>query len=89
MPPKKTASRRGWGKLRTIGSGRIQASYVCPMDGLRYNAPHTYDNRMDAEAWLADEKRLIDNGTWTRPAERAKRETASSISVASRTCAPN
>jgi integrase len=51
------------------------------MDGLRYNAPHTYDNRMDAEAWLSDEKRLIDQGTWTPPAERVKQETASAITV--------
>ena len=81
MPPKKAASRRGWGKLRTIGSGRIQASYVSPIDGLRHNAPHTYDNRMDAEAWLADEKRLIDHGTWTPPAERVKAKAANAIRV--------
>ena len=79
ISPKTT--RRSWGKLRTIGSGRIQASYVCPLDGLRYNAPHTYDNRMDAESWLADEKRLIDQGMWTPPAERAKKRARSTITV--------
>jgi integrase len=81
VPPKKAASRRGWGKLRTIGSGRIQASYVSPLDGQRHNAPHTYDNRMDAEAWLADEKRLIDGDTWTPPAERVKAKAANAITV--------
>src|SRR6516162_6654676 len=74
-------NRRRWGELRTIGSGRIQASYVCPSDGLRYNAPHTYDNRMDAESWLADEKRLIDQGMWTPPAEGAKKRARSTITV--------
>ena len=75
------ATRRGWGSLRTQRSGRIQASYVCPLDGQRYYAPQTYDNRMDAEAWLADEKRLIDWGTWTPPEERTKKQAASSITV--------
>ncbi|ASZ75466.1 tyrosine-type recombinase/integrase [Mycobacterium phage Kimona] len=75
------AKRRSWGKLRTIGSGRIHASYVCPLDGKRYNAPTTYDNRMDAEAWLANERRLLDLGEWTPPAERLQKRAASSITV--------
>jgi integrase len=36
---------------------------------------------MDAERWLADEKRLIDSRTWTPPAERAKKREASGITV--------
>ncbi|AVO25733.1 tyrosine integrase [Mycobacterium phage Morrow] len=74
-------SRRSWGKLRTIGSGRIHASYVCPLDDKRYNAPTTYDNRMDAEAWLAKEKRLIENGEWTPPSERLRKAKVSAITV--------
>lgn len=74
-------TRRSWGKLRTVGSGRIQASYVSPIDGLRHNAPHTYDTRMDAEAWLASERRLIDQDNWTPPAERVRRETVSALTV--------
>ncbi|AGI61714.1 integrase [Mycobacterium phage BTCU-1] len=62
-------------------SGRIQASYVHPLDGVRYYALHTYDNRMDAEAWLAQEKRLIEMETWTPPEDRAKKAQASSITV--------
>jgi integrase len=81
MVPSKTTTRRSWGKLRTIGSGRIHASYVCPLDGQRYNAPTTYDARMDAEAWLAGEKRLIDWGTWTPPDVRAKKSAVSAITV--------
>ncbi|ACE79961.1 integrase [Mycobacterium phage Pukovnik] len=81
MPPKKTAARRGWGKIRTIGSGRIQASYVSSVDGQRHYAPTTYDNRMDAEAWLTSERRLIEMEVWTPPAERAKKKAVSAITV--------
>ncbi|ASJ79548.1 integrase [Mycobacterium phage Kalnoky] len=75
------ATRRGWGSLRTQRSGRVQASYISPVDGQRYFGPRNYDNRMDAEAWLANEKRLIDNEQWTPPAERAKKAAADSVTV--------
>lgn len=74
-------SRRGWGTLRTLRSGRIHASYVSPIDGLRHNAPGTYDRKMDAEAWLASERRLIETGTWTPPAQRARLREAEQITV--------
>lgn len=75
------AKRRSWGKLRTIGSGRIHASYISSEDGQRYNAPHTFANRMDAEAWLASERRLIEMGTWTPPVERAKKKAVAGVTV--------
>lgn len=78
MAPKKAASRRGWGKIRTIGSGRLQASYISPIDDNRHYAPTTYDNRMDAEAWLTAERRLIEMEMWTPPADRAKKKTVDS-----------
>lgn len=74
-------SRRGWGTLRTLRSGRIHASYVSPIDGLRHNAPGTYDRKMDAEAWLAAEHRLLDLGVWTPPAERVRQKTVSAVTV--------
>ncbi|QJD52086.1 tyrosine integrase [Mycobacterium phage MA5] len=74
-------SRRSWGSLKTQRSGRIQASYVNPNDGIRYYALQTYDNRMDAEAWLAQEKRLIEMEQWTPPEDRLKKAQASSITV--------
>jgi integrase len=37
-----------------------------------HNAPHTFDTRMDAEAWLTDERRRLSEGTWTPPAARQK-----------------
>ena len=76
-----TQKRRSWGKLRTIGSGRIHASYISSEDGQRYNAPHTFDSRMDAEAWLASERRLIEMGVWTPPVERLKRKAAAGVTV--------
>lgn len=78
---KVTRMRRSWGKLRKVGSGRIQASYISPIDGQRHNAPITYDNRMDAEAWLASERRLIETDTWIPPAERVQQKTAHDITV--------
>ncbi|ARQ94650.1 integrase [Mycobacterium phage Journey13] len=75
------AKRRGWGTLRVQRSGRVQASYVSPVDGKRYYGPRNYDNRMDAEAWLADERRLIECGTWTPPSERQKQAEAMSVTV--------
>ena len=63
-------SRRGWGKLRRRASGRWDASYVGP-DLQRHSAPTTYAAKMDGEFWLAQERRLIELGTWTAPALRA------------------
>jgi integrase len=45
------------------------------MDGKRYFAPSTFPNKMQAEAWLASERRDIDEarmgrGDWTSPTER-------------------
>ncbi|QFP95518.1 tyrosine integrase [Mycobacterium phage GaugeLDP] len=75
------ARRRSWGSLRTQRSGRVQASYISPVDGQRYWGPRNYDNRMDAEAWLAGEKRLIDMEQWTPPPEREKKAAANAITV--------
>lgn len=68
---RKKATRRAWGHLRKLPSGFIQASYVHD-DGRRYTAPHTFSTMMDAEGWLRDERKLIDQGEWTPPQSRAK-----------------
>lgn len=75
------AGHRGWGTLRRLPSGRWQASYVGP-DLARHNAPTTYGGRMDAEAWLAGERRLIERQEWTAPTVRAAAQTSRGISVA-------
>ena len=74
--------RRGWGHIRrlpsrrTPGRGRYQASYI-GRDNLRHIAPHTFADRISAERWLAEERRLRDSEDWTTPAYRdAQRWTA-------------
>lgn len=63
------AGHRGFGRIRKLPSKRHQASYIGP-DLARHNAPSTFDTRQDAEAWLADEHRLISAGGWVPPARR-------------------
>lgn len=75
-----TKGRRGWGWLRRAGN-RWQASYIGP-DAIRHRAPHTFTAKMDGEGWLANERRLIEFGDWTPPAQRAALERASSVTVA-------
>ena len=54
------AGRRGWGWIRRLPSSRrCQASYIGP-DLCRHYAPATFGTRMDAQHWLSDERRLID-----------------------------
>ncbi|OZC76362.1 integrase [Rhodococcus sp. 06-418-1B] len=67
--------KRGWGHVRKLASGRIQASYIGP-DFVRHNAPHTFSTRMDAEGWLAQERRKIELDVWTPPTKAQTREKA-------------
>lgn len=67
--------RRGFGHIRKLPSGRLQASYVAP-DLRRHTAPTTFTTRMDAEAWLAAERRIIERDDWTAPKTRQKRSRA-------------
>jgi hypothetical protein len=64
------AKRRSWGKIHRQRSGRYQAGYTGP-DLARHHAPTTFTSRMDAEHWLASERRLIERDEWTPPALRA------------------
>lgn len=70
--------KRQFGQVTKLPSGRFRARYSDPDkrrndsgDPIRYNAPHTFDTREDAEAWLTDERRLVSAGTWTPPTARA------------------
>ncbi|KAA1248766.1 tyrosine-type recombinase/integrase [Mycobacterium simiae] len=73
--------RRGWGWIRRLPSGRYQASYIGD-DLLRHTAPTTYTAKMDAEHWLASERRLIERDEWTPPATRAAAKKAKAITLA-------
>jgi integrase len=64
-------SKRGFGQLTRLPSGRIRARYTGP-DGKLHNAPATFETTIDAEAWLIDERRLIASGAWTSPKARAE-----------------
>jgi integrase len=75
---------RGWGWLRQSGRRapkRWHASYIGP-DKARHKAANTFGAKMDAEAWLAAERRLIDLNVWTPPAQREAEKKAQGITLA-------
>lgn len=72
--------RRTWGTLRALPSGNTRASYTAD-DGCLYSATRTFSTKMDAEAWLADERKLLDRGEWTPPASRAEAKKHAGITV--------
>ncbi|MFI8974247.1 tyrosine-type recombinase/integrase [Nocardia asteroides] len=72
MPSKNAkprATRRGFGRLRKLPSGRWRASYTGP-DTAVHNAPNTFDTKTRAEGWLAAERALIDREMWVAPSRR-------------------
>ena len=64
-------SRRSFGRLRRRSSGRWQAGYLGP-DGDVHNAPFTFLSKVDAEGWLAVERRLLEGDEWVPPTLRAR-----------------
>jgi integrase len=67
--------RRGFGELERRVSAKSEvtyrARYAMP-DGTRYS--RTLGTKMDAEAWLATERSLIDRDVWSPPAARKAAE---------------
>lgn len=76
--PRRT--RRSFGRIALLPSGRYRARYTGP-DTALHNAPRTFDTRMDAEGWLAAERRLIDLDSWTPPSEREARAESLKVTV--------
>lgn len=68
-------TRRSFGAIRPLPSGRYQASYLGP-DAQRHKAPETFAAKMDAEGWLSAERRMIDLGTWSPLEVRARKAQA-------------
>lgn len=62
-------SKRSFGRIARLPSKRYRARYTGP-DARLHNAPTTFEARIDAEAWLTDERRLIASGAWLAPGER-------------------
>lgn len=77
---RKRRPRRSFGRIAHLPSGRWRARYTGP-DGELHNAPKTFDAKIDAEGWLAQERRLIDLDTWTPPAERETRAKSLTVTV--------
>lgn len=68
------ARRQRFGNVSKLPSGNYRARYrdprvKAPEVGPWINAPHTFDTKAAAEAWLADVKHAIDHGTWRHPDE--------------------
>jgi integrase len=71
-------NHRGFGAIKKLPSGRYHASYVGP-DQTRHNGPTTFTAKVDAEAWLAQEQRLIATGEWEPPTDRKALQAARNV----------
>ena len=59
-------TRRDYGSVRRLPSGRWQARYATPA-GERTTAPETFGTRAEAAAYLAKTQTDIDRGSWLDP----------------------
>jgi integrase len=71
---------RAWGTVRKLPSGKYQASYI-GKDLVRHKADSTFDNKINAEGWLANEKAYADRcrmtgEVWKSPSQRAEESRA-------------
>src|SRR4051812_30199362 len=57
------ASKRPFASIQQLPSKRWQVRYTGP-DTVRRYAPHTFDNRLTAEAWVVATRRKIDKDQW-------------------------
>ncbi|MGW7349935.1 tyrosine-type recombinase/integrase [Streptomyces sp. NPDC054784] len=64
----KRRSRRAFGRIRKLPSGRFQARYPGP-DGVLRPADRTFATSTDADRWLSRKRFEIEEGRWLDPAE--------------------
>lgn len=64
-------TRRNFGQITKLPSGRWRARYTGP-DLVRHPAPYTFETKMDAEAWLVAERRVLTSGEWVPPKQRPR-----------------
>ena len=57
------ARKRPFATIELLPSGRWRVKYTGP-DRIRRSAPHTFDNRLTAEAWVVAIRRKIDKDQW-------------------------
>ena len=58
------AGKRTFASIQRIASGRWQVRYTDPSGRRRY-APHTFETRINADAWVVAARRKIDRDQWT------------------------
>lgn len=63
MAAQRRRTRRSFGAVRKLPSGRYQASYLDP-HGKRINAPETFTAKTDADAWLSVQRAALETGSW-------------------------
>src|SRR5687768_2380582 len=67
-------TRRGFGRVEQLKSGRYRAAY-CGPDGKLYRAPETFATKDDAIAWLTARRAEINLELWApEAAARAARQ---------------
>ncbi|WP_219516815.1 tyrosine-type recombinase/integrase [Nonomuraea ceibae] len=59
-------SKRRFGRVRKLPSGRFQARYPGP-DGVDRTAPHTFPTKKEAEIWLTKKEAELLAGDWLNP----------------------
>ncbi|MDA8186198.1 MAG: tyrosine-type recombinase/integrase [Acidimicrobiales bacterium] len=64
-------TRRRFGRIRKLPSGRYQASYIGP-DGIVHNANETFPTKAMAERWLSLTEADMVRGEWAAPERRAE-----------------
>ncbi len=60
------ATKRRFGRVRKLPSGRFQARYAGP-DGVDRPAPETFATKKDADRWLVLQEAEIQRGDWMSP----------------------
>jgi integrase len=67
-PPRRSARRQAWGRVRQLASGRWQARAPDPeRPGRLVAAPTTFAAKPDAERWLAAARTDQERGRWLDP----------------------
>ena len=61
---------RGSGTIRTLPSRRVQAIHTGP-DGIKRG--RTFDDKLTAQTWLAEQARTVAAGSWEPPTETSTR----------------